>query len=383
MLRKLLILTSCCLVLLAGCDALPRAPASPTPSPTAESSLPPTPIPTPVVETVVNADGTLVSLRPTLGLGFQVGGRVVEVSVRPGDSVKAGQMLARLDQSSFENAVRELDKTKRSVEAGTELDAAAKAVEAAKLGLVNAYGNYTSTVLRADVSTDVRNAKTWVDFWNSELGDAWLRLDQNPSSNKRQKDYELAGTRVSEAKNYLTKIQVDAANSLSAAKRGIASAEQTYLSAVANYETLKANDPVRQAELQVMLYETSLTRAQQDLANTELAAPWDAMVAEVSIAPGSQVGGGPAVTLVDVEQLQFVTDNLSERDVGHIAVGQTVAITLKAFPDAVLTGRVATIAPLSGQPVGDDATFAVRIDLDPTELALRPGMTGEVEIKIK
>jgi multidrug resistance efflux pump len=120
-----------------------------------------------------------------------------------------------------------------------------------------------------------------------------------------------------------------------------------------------------------------------DLANAELKAPWEAMVARVDIAPGSQVGGGSVITLVDIGRLQFVTNNLSERDLGRVALGQEVNITLKAFPDSKFTGQVAAIAPLAGEPVGDAATFEVRIDLNPSELTLRPGMTGQAQIVIK
>ena len=96
-----------------------------------------------------------------------------------------------------------------------------------------------------------------------------------------------------------------------------------------------------------------------------------------------RVGGAPALTLVDIGQLQFVTNNLSERDLGRVALGQAVNIILKTFPDNTLTGKVAAIAPLPGQPVGDAATFAVRIDLDPSNLGLRPGMTGQAQIAVK
>jgi HlyD family secretion protein len=395
MLRRLALLGICIgmVASLVSCSG-PKLPATPTPTPTLEPGAALAPSPTPIVETVVNADGALVSLQPTLGLGFQVSGRVVEVLVRPGESVKAGQVLARLDKLTFENAVRDasarleqarfdLDKAKQSAEAGMELEAAQKSVEAARIGLTNAYGTYTSTLLSADVSADVRQAKAMADFWASELGDAWLRLDDKPDSDKRRMEYELAGARSAEAHNTMVKIQVDAGNRISAAKRSIASAQQSYLTALANYNTLKNSDPVRQAELQVMLNETTLTRAQMDLVNTELKAPWDAMVATVEIATGSQAGLSPAVTLADISHLQFVTNNLSERDLGRIAPGQSATLLLKAFPDATLTGTVASIAPLPGAPVGDAATFAVRIDLAPSELPLRPGMTGQVQIVVK
>ena len=397
MLRRITLLGMCFLIVISvvSCQGgnlaiggKPQATATPTPF------VVPTPEAAPVLETVVNADGSVVSTRPTLGLGFQVTGRVVEVLVRPGDTVKADQILARLDTLTLENAVRDararleqsrfdLDKAKRTAESGGDLKAAEKAVEAARLSLVNAQGNYASTQLRADVTGDVQMAKFWADYWANDLGDKWLALDKSPNSDSKRIQYEEAGARSANAHNRYLQIQQDAKNNVTAAAQSIASAQQAYLSAQASYDSLKNSDPVKQAELQVMLNETALTRAQMDLANVELKAPWEAMVASVDIAPGSQAGGTPAMMLVDISHLQFVTNNLSERDLGRIVLGQVGNITLKAFPDAKLTGKVAAIAPLAGQAVGDAATFAVRIDLDASDLSQRPGMTGQVQIVVK
>jgi len=397
MLRRITLMGMCILIIISvvSCQGgklaiggQPQAAATPTPF------VVPTPEATLVLETVVNADGALVSMRPTLGLGFQVTGRVVQVLVRPGDTVKADQVLARLDTLTLENTVRDakarleqsrfdLDKAKRSDESGADLKAAEKNVEAARLGVVNAQGNYAATLLRADVTGDVQMAKFWADYWASDLGDKWLALKERPDSDSKRIQYEEAGARSANAHNQMLQITQDAKNNVTAAQRSLAAAQQQYLAAQASYDTLKNSNPVKQAELQVMLNETALTRAQMDLANTELKAPWEAMVATVDIAPGSQAGGAPAVTLVDISQLRFVTSNLSERDLGRVALGQVANLTLKAFPDAKLTGKVVAIAPLSGQPVGDAATFAVHIDLDASDLSLRPGMTGQVQIVVK
>jgi HlyD family secretion protein len=375
------------LVSLIGCAA-PKPPVTPAPTVVA------TPEATVVIETVVNADGTVVSLRPALGLSFQVAGRVTEVLVRPGETVKAGQTLARLDTLTLQNAVRDatarleqsrfdLDRAKRAKESGADLGAAWKGVEAARMGVTNAQGVYSSTLLSSDVTGDVREAKFWADYWGGELDGAFIRLNERPGSEKRREDYEMAGARAANAHNRMLQISQDALNQLSSAQRGLAMAQQSYLSALSSYNSVKNGDPVKQAELQVLLNETALTRAQMDLANVELKAPWDAMIATVDIAPGSQVVGTPVMTMVDISHLQFVTNNLSERDLGRVAMGQKVNLTLKTYPDAKLTGTVAAIAPLAGEPVGDAATFAVRIDLDATDLALRPGMTGQVQIVVK
>ncbi len=394
MLRRLLIVASCIFIIssLVACQG--TGPIFGKVQPTATPVIVPTPEAAPILETVVNADGSLVSTRPALALGFQVAGRVTEVLVRPGDRVKSGQVLARVDTLNLDNAVRDaqarleqsrfdLDKTKRTSGSGTDLKAAEANVNAAWLGVINAQGNYSSTLLRSDVTSEVRMAKFWADFWADDLGDKWLRLTENPNSDSRRIQYEEAGGRAADANNRMLQVTQDAQNNVTAARRSLMAAQQQYLSAQASYESLKNGDPVRSAELQVMLNETALTRAQMDLANAQLKAPWDAMIATVDIAPGSQAGAAPAMTLVDIGQLQFVTNNLSERDLGKVVLGQTANITLKTFPDAKLTGKVVAIAPLSGEPVGDAATFAVRIDLDQTDLNLRPGMTGQVQIVVK
>ncbi len=233
------------------------------------------------------------------------------------------------------------------------------------------------------MTTAVRDAQFWADYWGGEADGFYQRLQENPNSDKRMEEYQAAGSRSADAHNNLLKIQQDAQNQMTATQRNLANAQQAYLSALSSYNSLKSGDAVRQAELQVLFDETTLARAQLDLTNAELKAPWDGMVDQVNIAPGGQVGGTPAMTLVDVSHVQFVTTNLSERDLGPITVGQKATITLKAFPDDKLTGKVSAILPLSGQAVGDAATFTVRIDLDATNLTLRPGMTGQVQIVVK
>jgi multidrug resistance efflux pump len=115
--------------------------------------------------------------------------------------------------------------------------------------------------------------------------------------------------------------------------------------------------------------------------DTRLVAPAGGTVLSVDSAPGSLVGSGtPVVTLLDTGRLQFETNNLSERDLAQITPGQEALITLKAYPNDTVDGRVLRIAPVAEGTVGDAATFSVIIDLDGTDLDLLPGMTGRVEI---
>lgn len=85
---------------------------------------------------VLSADGT-GDLLPSVekSLAFRVSGAVAEVKVKVGDRVKAGDVLAKLETLTFDNAVRDatyqleqarlaLQKAQRKAESGSELAAA-------------------------------------------------------------------------------------------------------------------------------------------------------------------------------------------------------------------------------------------------------------------
>jgi multidrug resistance efflux pump len=84
--------------------------------------------------------------------------------------------------------------------------------------------------------------------------------------------------------------------------------------------------------------------------------------------------------MLDTTQLEFHTSNLSERDLARIAPGQSVQVTLKAYPNDVIEGSVVRIGTQATGVVGDAAVFPVIIAISSAELDIRPGMTGRAEI---
>jgi multidrug resistance efflux pump len=137
------------------------------------------------------------------------------------------------------------------------------------------------------------------------------------------------------------------------------------------------------AEVNVALARLALGDAQRQLDNSVLLAPSPGTVTDILVARGAQVGSGvPIVTLLDMTQLEVHTTNLSERDLAQITPGQTAVVTLKTYPDDAITATVARIGTQAGiEVVGDAATFPVVLILSETDLDIRPGMTGRVEIR--
>jgi len=83
---------------------------------------------------------------------------------------------------------------------------------------------------------------------------------------------------------------------------------------------------------------------------------------------------------MDTSHWYVETRNVGELSIGQVQAGQKVLVRVHAFQRAVLHGRVATISPVAVVQQGD-TTYTLMIELDPTDLNLRPGMNVRVEIQ--
>jgi len=171
----------------------------------------------------------------------------------------------------------------------------------------------------------------------------------------------------------------------------LAVAEAQLSIAQAAYDTLEEGiDPdelalaeaeLANAQIQLTIAQNNLGRAIQAQDDINLVAPWSGTVLSVEAASGALVGSGsPIVTLLDSTQLEFHTTNLSERDLAKISPGQSAVVTLKAYPNNAIEAAVVRVGWQAGEFVGDAATFPVILSLSDTDLDIRPGMTGQVEI---
>jgi multidrug resistance efflux pump len=139
---------------------------------------------------------------------------------------------------------------------------------------------------------------------------------------------------------------------------------------------------VQQAELSLEQSLLNQRQAENALARAQLVAPGSGTVLSADVAVGAMIGAGtPIVTLLDTASLEFQTINLSERDLAQIVRGQSAVVTLKAYPDHPIDAVVARIGLQAAGPVGDAATFPVMLVPSETDLTIRPGMTGRVEIR--
>ncbi|MFH1321066.1 MAG: efflux RND transporter periplasmic adaptor subunit [Bacteroidota bacterium] len=92
---------------------------------------------------------------------------------------------------------------------------------------------------------------------------------------------------------------------------------------------------------------------------------------------GSEIGAwDPTVATLPDLTVMISKTYVNEVDIRKVKIDQDVEITLDAFPDKNLTGKVVFVANVGEQlPNADAKVFEVKIEINETDTTLRPGMT--------
>lgn len=142
----------------------------------------------------------------------------------------------------------------------------------------------------------------------------------------------------------------------------------------------QAEAAVTQAEAGVTQAQAALAAAEKALARMTLTAPFAGTVASIMVDEGEIVSSGvPVVMLADFSQWQVETTDLTELDVVAVAVGAPVEVRVDAIKNEVVTGTVTEISQVSALIRGD-VTYAVTVELEPSDLPLRWGMTVAADV---
>ena len=366
---------------------------------------------------IILAEGSLVAVNPELALSFEANGRLVTLNVTPGDEIAAGDVVATLDDTALQDGVTsanlqlaqsenglaqaqlsldnlvewEPDETTIAV-AEANLVAAEAALSQLQDSEANSGNNLTAANVQinqaqrflADVQKAYDQAHDPARDW--ELNDPWraeaLKAEREGTARSLTEAQEQLA--VAYANYNLAAAGLNNESAVANAEATIASAQQALDSALTGpkeSEIAAAQLQVDQAALAVEQSQFALQQAEDALSKAVLVAPVGGTVLTVSASVGATIGAGsPILTLLNTDALEFHTSNLSERDLAQISIGQTAEISLRAYAEVLLTGRVTRVVPTSSGLLGDAAVFTVVVTLDATELTLLPGMTGRIEI---
>lgn len=282
-------------------------------------------------------------------VSFKVTGRVVDLPVDEGYTVKSGDVVARLDNEDYRQQVA--------------VDTALSRVRNRQLALG----------LAGSRKQDVEAAR-------QAIVDAKADLEQKKKDYARyqalyEKD-EIPGQTRDQAATSVTRAQA------------------TYSRAQQVYNELE--EGTRQEELAVdraSIHQAnqSLTLSQIRLAYTVLRAPFDGVVLTRQAELGEVVSPGtPVVTLADLQHL-WVRVYVPETDLGKIHWGQEAEVRTDTYPNKIYHGRISFISaeaeftPKSVQTEKERVTlvYRVKVDVDSPNGELKPGMPADVKVKFR
>lgn len=255
-----------------------------------------------------------------------------------------------------------------------ELAAARAQVQKAESALQRAQAAYDRVAGRPDVGASPEATALQEATIDYELAKAQYERLQRPPT---QAELREAQAQVSRAEAQLRLVQIgpgDAELATGASNIAVAQAQ------LALAQAAPQTEDVALAEAQVQQARTALERANLALAHAELRAPFDGTISAVYLHTGEWAAPGAAVVeLLDTARWRVETRNIGELNIGRVRMGQEAVVRVIAFRDSELRGRVVAISPVAVVQQGD-TTYTVFIDLEPTDLNLRPGMNVEVEI---
>jgi len=300
----------------------------------------------------VKADSTIISPK--------VSGYIAQVLVGDNEKVKAGQLLARIDDRDFRAA---LDQTHADVDAS---EAAVRNLDAQISLQAPIIEQGTADVAAAEANLQFAQEERARYDGLMKTGSGTIQRAQQTDAALREKTAQLQHGK----------------SGLLAAQRKVDVLTTERAKAVAQLDRARAVE----------------TQAALNLSYTRITAPVEGTVGARSLRVGQYVQGGTQLMAVVPLDAVYVVANFKETQLTHVRNGQPVEIRIDGFHDTKLRGHVDSLAPASGLEFAllppDNATgnftkivqrVPVKIALDDRSLngLLRPGMSAEPTVDTK
>lgn len=363
-------------------------------------------------------DGTLIisgNIEVTdAQLSFQIPGRVSERLVTEGDSVSAGQLIARLDGADQVLAVAQAEGSvalATAVLAELQAGSRPEAVSQSRAQVAQAQAQLAQleTGSRAQ---EIADAEAAVDRAQAAAESARAQLELAEADYARSAELLAAGVIPQQKHDAARTAREAARRNLEQAAAGVDSARQR-LSLVREGPRSEQVDAARaalrqaeagsalvvagpraetidQASAQLEIARETLNLARQHLAYTELTAPFTGVVLSKSAEAGEYINpGSPIVALSDLDHV-WLRGYVNETNLSQVRLGQAVTVTTDTYPDKTYEGRISFISdqaeftPKAVQTSQERVKlmYLVKVELANPNHELKPGMPADAVIQL-
>ncbi len=289
----------------------------------------------------------------------KVPGYLTAVPVTDNEHVVAGQVIARIDDRDYHNALNE----------------ARAQVAAARANIEN-------------IDAQITVQQSQIKANRAQVGQAQAALVFAQEQAKRYQELAataIAGT-VQDAQRYTSGLREQQA--------AVESAQATLALAQRQIEALKAQRSSAFASLG--LRKAQRDQAQLDLSHTIVTADQSGRVVQLSAAVGEFAQPGTNLTMFVPDDI-WVWANFKENQLDYMRPGQPVTLEIDAYPERTIHGHVASVQPGSGtafsllpaeNATGNYVKIVQRVPVKlvmndpPSDVALGPGMSVVPTVRI-
>lgn len=391
----------------------------------------------PIVQTIETI-GT-VTAEFTVNLSPRTAGRITYLEVREGESVKPGQLLARIDPEqanagvlSARASVNESRSRLAQAQATTQANriqveqniqqARAEATYAkaaltqvqksaeARIAAANATIKQSAGAVKS-AEADLKNRKAQVTSSQANLDNAKLKLDRAQSlyqkgyvsaqdldnakaayaSAKADHDVKVgdidaadADLDTAKARNEADKAALNALKAtteaeIESARARLSQANSALTTAEANRAQLPANEAnINALRAGVDAADAQLQSADSQRSDTEIRSTIAGTVTKRTADPGAIASPGQPLITIESTDLLYVDANIPITDSGKIQKGDRVSIAIDGLPDSEINARIDQIVPSAD---AQDRQILVRIRIPNQENTIKPGMFAKVKIE--
>jgi membrane fusion protein YbhG len=335
-------------------------------------------------------------------IATKTSGRIREIRVREGDVVKAGDVIALLDEDQA--VAREQQARSSSQEAATRITRSQQQISVLQEQLKQA--NITVDQAKQDAEGRVRQAEAQVASAEANLAQAQAGYEQARYDVERFTKLARSGDVSDRQREQARTAAESQAAVVESARKQVAAAHAALTTARANLK----NPPIRSSaaaaiKKQIDQAQSDVTAAQADaersraqvteatanVSDLTVLAPFDGTIATRVAEPGEVVAPGAAiVTMIDLHKI-YLRGFVPEGDIGRVKLDQPARIYLDSNPKTPIDATVSRIDPESSFTPENTyfrdervkQVVGVKLLIKIPDGAAKPGMPADGEILVE
>lgn len=293
----------------------------------------------------------------------RITGTLVTLPVYPGDFVRVGQIVARLDTSQVAPQAAQAQAEARQAQSGTQvaelthtlrsqaaLDQASASADAAKQGVSDVQAEVKADQAAvSDAEASVQGTQATADYWKIEIAREKQLADAGAVSQQEYQN-ELSQAQTASAALAQAKAKVNQARStVQSARAKVQMARRQVDAALAGVRIAQADSAVtrsqaRQAEATAVAADAAARSAMVQQDYSRITAPFSGVVTARPVAPGTLVQPGTVVLKIAEIDLVRVQANVATEDLAGVQRGTPVTISVQGS-GRTIAARVTSVFP--------------------------------------